>query len=302
MSTRRCRAKDPAQCPMHGKRQLGVRAEANIQRLFGDPKRRYFLSAEERQTKPLKEMNPAGLALTISEFAAATPGVDQGRVDAAILFAANVHRKDFRANRGRYPYTPYIEHPLRNTLRLIRYGCADEAALIGSLLHDVVEDHPLEIARDFGGKATGDEGEARQVAQTYIAAEFGERAAAIVHGMSNPIGVDDLPVAQKNAAYAAHVAEAIEEPLVAVGKVCDLVDNAVGLYHNLNGGAMKTDSIRRKAVKYLAVWDVVEQRVARDQIERRFPVSASGLEHMRRNLAAGRERLEMLAVLPDSDR
>lgn len=292
---RKCRAKEPAYCPHHGRNSLGVRAEANIQRVLPQGSR-YRVSYKRRAAAPMKLMSAPQLALTISQFAKRTPELDQAKIDEAILFAAHVHRKHSRANRGDQPYTPYIEHPLRNTLRLIRYGCKDQAVLIGSLFHDTVEDGPEVIAKKYAGIKPSGEAEAREIALAYIEREYGARVAQMVKGMSNPLSNGERTTAQKNREYAAHVHEALVHPDVALGKISDLIDNGASLHHTLTG--MRPEAIKARAVKYLGVWDQAEARLKQDESEHKLAISAAGRREMQRNLRDGRIRLDVLARIP----
>jgi hypothetical protein len=298
MVTAKCSAKDPSTCPYHGNRQLGVKAEATISEALANKPVKYYLTDEELKTTPLKKMSATALALSVQQFAR-EEGLDEAKITDSINMAAHLHRKDLRSNRGKYPKTPYIEHPLRNTVRLIRLGCKDQATLITSVLHDTVEDHPFEISKEYAGVSTRDESEARKHAFNYIAQAYGEETKSLVQGMSNDLIDKDTPVAEKNAAYVSHVSKAIENPKVCAAKVADLIDNAVGLYHNLSGAVngMPNTGIARRANKYLLVWDDVESRLKRDVFERRIPVSDAGLQEMIDQFDRGRERLHELAKL-----
>ena len=295
MQPRKCRAKQPEYCPHHGRSSLGVRAEANITRVLGQGTR-YRVSYKRRAAAPMKLMSAPQLALTISQFAGRTEGLDKAKIDEAILFAAHVHRKHSRANRGNQPYTPYIEHPLRNTLRLIRYGCTDQSILIGSLFHDTVEDGPEVIAKKFAGIKPSSDAEAREIALAYISGEYGSRVEQMVAGMSNPISNGERTTEQKNREYAKHVHEALKDPDVALGKISDLIDNGASLHHTLTG--MKPESIKARAVKYLGVWDEAEARLKQDESEHKLAITAAGRKEMQRNLRDGRIRLDVLSRIP----
>jgi (p)ppGpp synthase/HD superfamily hydrolase len=59
--------------------------------------------------------------------------------------ASFLHRKQTRFVRGDLPRVPYIEHPLRVALRLVRWGVPDAELIAAALLHDVVEDCSTEL-------------------------------------------------------------------------------------------------------------------------------------------------------------
>lgn len=289
----RCRAVDPSKCWKHGNQQ-GIVAESNIvSTLNRESKGGYHYTVAQLNHLPLKKLNSPALALTIMKNCKTFAGVNKVNVRNAIEFAAGVHRMDTRSNRGKFDRTPYIEHPLRNTLRIIRLGCEDEPTLVGSLLHDTVEDHPKEICEEYLGVIPESEEEARELAFKYIADTFGEETSRIVRGMSNPIMPRYAPAAQRNQWYAEHVAEAIEDPKVCLTKTSDFIDNAVGLYHNQS--SMSPVSINKKATKYLPVCDIILSRLERDRDgERSIPVSDAGLDQLINQIKAGKKRLEQL--------
>lgn len=292
---RPCRAAEPENCQYHGKNTVGPKANAVIQSVLTTPPRKYHLTNEELKTYPLKKMNATALALALRNFARDNKEVDESKIVSVIKLASDLHQVDTRSNRGKYQVTPYIEHPLRNTLRLTRYGCKDEQAIFGSILHDTVEDHPFEMSERFAGKKAETEEEARVNCYEYIAKTYGSETAAMVKGMSNPILPKYMPAAQKNKLYAEHVAEAIKDnPRVFMGKICDLVDNAVGLHHNLKGG-MSPVSVKKKATKYLLVWSAVEAEFERNK--HTLPVTPEGLAAIENHLKAGRKSLEKLSQL-----
>lgn len=207
----------------------------------------------------LKELDSAGLLLVLQKEILAKPEIfDADAVFNAATLATFLHRKARRSNRGDMPKTPYIEHPLRNTIRLLRWGCWDQDIIIASLLHDVAEDCENEIISTFLNEDVDDYSpkEKRSVSIDFIADEFGSGVAHIVNAVSNDILPKDVTREQKNKAYAEHVAAVIDQPKVFAVKMSDLVDNATGLYHNNFGG--RDDKIINRAVKYLPVIDIVE--------------------------------------------
>lgn len=84
-----------------------------------------------------------------------------GIVEKAILFAAKAHEGQVRKGTD----IPYITHPYAVGMILMKYGCKEELVAAG-LLHDTVEDTEVTI----------DE----------ISEQFGEEAASIVAGCSEP--------------------------------------------------------------------------------------------------------------------
>lgn len=155
----------------------------------------------------LKDMTPE---LLLHEITASFPDAYE-----AAVFAAYYHRNDTRGPRGQLPRDPYIAHPYRVALRLIRWGVLDESTIKAALLHDVFEDHADDIEREEG-----------MPADLYIPAEFGDDVWHIVFSVSNP------PGRLSHDEYRAHVIEAIaNDPRVLAVKNGDLSDNALSLHH-----------------------------------------------------------------------
>lgn len=184
----------------------------------------------------LKDMTPE---LLLHEITRSFPDV----YDAAV-FAAYYHRNDTRGPRGQLPRDPYIAHPYRVALRLIRWGVLDEATVEAALLHDVFEDHAEDIERDFGVPA-----------DIYLQGEFGDDVWHIVYSVSNP------PGRISHDEYRDHVIEAIaDDPRVFAVKNGDLSDNALSLHH--------TPGPRRGrlARKYLPLAAPVMERLQDDDV------------------------------------
>lgn len=281
----RCQAKNPATCWRHGT-GLGFNANRAIKEILSDHKP----SADEFTRRELKTYESEELASVLMSYAQNHSTMKSKNIRDAILFAADLHKTDTRANRARHDRTPYIEHPLRNTIRIARYGCEKEHVFIGSLLHDVVEDHPYEIAREYAKQEPANEEEAREISLAYIEKRFGPKVSKMVRGMSNPIEKDKYrPAAEKNADYANHVAEAIEDPDVLIGKTSDFTDNALSLHHTEKG--MTSVSLHKKATKYLLVVEVLEARWKRAYFEGGVPVPKSTIETLIRQMQTGKQKL-----------
>lgn len=197
---------------------------------------------------PLKEMESTLLLYEILEESKIA-GLNVALIDDAIRLASYLHRNDIRQARGKNLTDNYINHPLRNTLRLMRYGCFVETIIIASILHDTVEDHALEIVMEFGDDSVilpifAGDAHAEQVALQVAALEiisnmFGVEVARIVRKVSNAPSKGGLTKDQKRAEYAKHVIEAIEDDApVFLVKFSDFSDNAIGLYHNKKNSEM----------------------------------------------------------------
>lgn len=221
---------------------------------------------------PLKEKGPGRLADGIMRAIINNAySINEKKVKDAIEFAAWLHMPDSRENRlGWDGRTAYIEHPLRNSLRLIRLGVHDTELINASILHDTVEDHPFQIAQTAGVNTT-DEEEARRVSLDYIKKRFSPRTANIVEGMSNPIG-EEMPREWqgRQKVYARHVREAIKDPDVCLVKAMDFVDNALSLHHT--EGTMNATGIYRKSRKYLMVLDDLVYRISQPDVKLSSPM------------------------------
>jgi (p)ppGpp synthase/HD superfamily hydrolase len=113
------------------------------------------------------------------------PLVTTHRFEAALAYAHQVHRGQFRKGSG----IPYLAHVLGVAAIAMEYG-ADEDEAIGALLHDAAE--------DGGGEATLAE----------IRARFGDAVADIVLGCSDSLvedPEDKLPWLERKENYLAHL-------------------------------------------------------------------------------------------------
>lgn len=149
--------------------------------------------------------------------------------------------------------TPYIEHPLRNTLRLIRLGVRDHEVLIANVLHDTVEDcsqRYTEVYTPLGKHCP--EPEAREYLLTHIAVTYSPRTADLVEGVTNPYVTKEdwakLSQQEKHDDYRSHVKPAImSDPDVFLIKFSDFKDNAGSLHHSTPA---ERRGARRRATKY----------------------------------------------------
>ncbi|KQU32030.1 MULTISPECIES: HD domain-containing protein [unclassified Rhodococcus (in: high G+C Gram-positive bacteria)] len=163
----------------------------------------------------LKDMDPSLLAHAI-HYEARGSGIDTAKIDEALAVASFAHLEQRRTARGDQTADPYITHPSRNTLRLIRYGVVDDAVLVATVLHDTVEDQPERIVRILGGTDASDA----------IRSHFGDDVQSLVQAVTNP---PKDPTRDKAEQYAEHVTEIIQDPRVFLVKVSDFVDNAGSL-------------------------------------------------------------------------
>jgi (p)ppGpp synthase/HD superfamily hydrolase len=236
---------------------------------------------ERVRTLDLKQMDAVLLAVEIQSRAAAA-GMEAIRIDHAIATAAWAHRRQRRLVRGDLPSTTYIEHPLRNAARVLRWGVVSEPIVVACILHDTVEDSSFELAEVFGGEPVEDEGVARETVLIQFEDVFGERVAELVRALSNPLTGERRAEGDAHRAYRDHVLEAIADPQVAVCKLADLVDNALSLHHT---GSPDDPRTARLARKYAPVLEAVRERIAAQDV--RDLLSADGHRAVTEALAAG---------------
>jgi (p)ppGpp synthase/HD superfamily hydrolase len=249
---------------------------------------------EKISSLPLKKMDGSLLAVAIMELARES-GVDRlDDLSEAISIASYLHRDDTRSNRGGLPRDTYITHPLRNTLRLLRYyHVTDVDILIASVLHDTVEDHPKDIVRDLAGqKIDGlNEEDIRMRAVAFFAGRFGAEVARIVLAVSNPINPDAIHLTkdEKRVIYATHIKEIVtnDYPVFLV-KFADFYDNAGSLHHTSSNRGMTIHLVK----KYAPVVEIFREAVR--TIEDK--ISDDGLYRFNRHLVAVQSRIDELAV------
>lgn len=242
---------------------------------------------------PLKEMEASLLQRAIVSFADSEDLIDTNKIREAIHIAAYLHRNDYRQGRLGKSEDHYITHPLRNTLRLIRYGCKDQDILLASILHDTVEDHAFNITEEFVEINVNSEEEARETAYSYLDARFGGRVAEYVKAVSNPLHEGHKTKEEKRALYVEHVLEVVKILPVFMVKFTDYVDNAVGLYHNVS--PHNTKMINHLALKYLPLASVFETKL--EDEGHLLPVSPEGLMTMKEQIKFGKEKLTELVAL-----
>lgn len=228
---------------------------------------------------PLKDMEASLLGSAILACVVDL-GLDRDRFTEAIDVASFIHRGQTRKRRGGMPVVHYIEHPLRNTLRALRYGVTDADTLVAVILHDTVEDGALEMASVLAGRPAATEEEARATALAFLGQRFGTEVAATVEGLSNPLLDDGLSRTAKNRAYVRHVARAAESAPVLVAKFVDFADNALSLHHADDAFAS------RQAKKYLPLVALFDQRLGDDDV--RDLVGPDAVARMREALDGNR--------------
>lgn len=123
------------------------------------------------------------------------------------------------------PQVPYIEHPLRVSLRLVRWGEEDVNLVAAGLLHDVVEDCAEELLKHFGEPADSNDGGCT------IERLYGPEIGQYVSDLTSPDWI------MNNKTYLRHVTKLARagRPSRRV-KASDLKDNAGSIRHQLGHG------------------------------------------------------------------
>lgn len=203
---------------------------------------------------PLKEMDSSLLTMTLIGESEKLGIRDD--VISAISHAAWFHLGQTRMNRASFPRTPYIEHPLRNTLRLIRWGDRDRSTTLANIFHDVPEDCSEKIVKMLG--YTGDD-HPTTVALNWLGMTYGSEMSDITRRVTNPELPQGASTEDKNESYFVHFCEEVApHPKALLVKSVDLTDNAGSLYHHMTPERMP--SLMRRVVKYTPV--VAESKIA----------------------------------------
>lgn len=215
------------------------------------------LLSEETLPRPvvrdsLKEMDANDLAHGMLSMAD-REGLSSETLSTALEFASFLHAGQMRRNRGRHDTTPYIEHPLRVTYRLLKLGVRDQDVLNAALLHDTVEDCAQVYTTKFLGRDDVEEEEARELLLNHISTRYSPRTAEIVKSVTNeyqdPGTSKAMSPEEKNRIYKEHLeVEITGRPSAALVKMSDFIDNAAGLHHNdVPGFEAK---VKKQATKY----------------------------------------------------
>jgi hypothetical protein len=233
----------------------------------------------------LKEMDAALLSYAILHESGLL-GVEPGPLSDAMKVAAYVHRDDRRAALRDGVQDPYIVHPFRLVLRLVRYGCADPAVLAAAALHDTVEDHPDDVVALFPAESAGSALDALAA----LAVQFGPDVASLVAAVTNP---PTPPGADRLVVYQEHVTRIVADPRVFLVKVADFVDNAGSLRH-LAAGPMRT----RLEARYAPLVPVYQAALATHEATLADRLPPSGRARLTKHLTRIAHRLPPPPRLP----
>jgi (p)ppGpp synthase/HD superfamily hydrolase len=216
-----------------------------------------------------QEYGEAGLRDRLQLELASFPPDERAQLEDGLALAATLHADDRRVTE------PYLNHPLRVAIRIIRYyGIRDVDVVTAALLHDAVEDHPEELA----GRTTGTHTELTEAALDAVTRRFNPRVAALIRSVTNP---EYDPRRDRHEQYREHVAESLDrDPWARVIKLSDFTDNGVGVVHTT------PDKARSAATKYRPLVPKLRDLVSRPDT----PLSAEARSHILDQLDLAEER------------
>ena len=177
---------------------------------------------------PLKQMDPSMLVFELDRETQHLIPEHAELITSAATMASFLHRKQTSFVRGGLPRVPYIEHPLRVALRLIRWGVRDATLIAAALLHDVVEDCFEELLEVFGR-----DGEDALECLTRL---YGAQVAELVGEVSNPAACGSDKAASRGRYFLHITALASTDTPALLIKASDLKDNAGSIKHQLGRG------------------------------------------------------------------
>jgi hypothetical protein len=197
----------------------------------------------------------------------------QGLINQSVAIAYELFRND------EYKGMPYTTHLLRVAIRLIRdYDVRDPEIIAAAVLHDSLEDHPVELVKLLG--------EPGDLAFGALAGVIGMRTAQFVEALTNDPTSDDLSPEEKNVRYR----DGVEKKLamsyeVFLIKLSDFTDNAIGLHWGVDDARTV-----KLAAKYLPLFEVFRLAVNRYVAANEMPTAHAA--HATKQLTNGRLRCE----------
>lgn len=194
---------------------------------------------------PLKKMDAGMLSFELLRSIQVFDKEGQAMILSAAQLATFLHQGQTRKSRDGFDRVPYIEHPVRMAIRVIRWGVTDPAVVVAALLHDTVEDCLKRYVENFVEPVEGQNDMVTVL--EWLAESYTPRAALIIRFMT----VDkNKPYITKFNGIAAAASEDDEyEALVIYAS--DLVDNAGSLPHQF--GSVPDQMIDKLLAKYLPI-------------------------------------------------
>jgi len=211
----------------------------------------------------------------------------------SIILAGQLHENQHRkAKIIGIANTPYIEHPLRNALRLVRLGVREPSIIYATVLHDTVEDGSMKFVERFKYPKV-DEVKAQQMLLQHIGDRFGSSTRLLVSAVTNPYmdeeKVQKLSKEQKDRMYLEHVQEQVgSSEEVFLVKVSDFLDNAGSLYYATDDEIPNAYKLSRK---YLPCVEVFLESLDKHENRLLHTMSQDSLHVIREKLELIDERL-----------
>lgn len=195
-------------------------------------------------------------------------GLDVELMQKAGSFAKELHKGQFRFAPKWEKRPPYIVHPLRNAIRMIRWGVKDQDVILAGILHDTLEDGAEKYCADRGIVAES-ESHAREILEKRLRRDYGKRLAQITVALSNPVqnaGLwSCLSDDEKHQIYVNHVRKAVrDDQAVLLAKISDVYDNGAGLYHTAT--PERARQTRKQASKYSLLLPIFREEFSRNVI------------------------------------
>lgn len=192
-------------------------------------------------------------------------GLDPKAMQSAIGLASVLHSEQRRGARMKHSSTPYIEHPLRNSIRLVRLGVRDQDVIVATVLHDTVEDSSVRYCEKFQGRKVN-EVEGRKELSKKIRSTYGPEVQRLVQAVTNdyvsPEDKKNRTEEDKHRIYSEHVRSNISGDAKAyLVKITDFFDNASSLHHSDKPGSGVR--VGGRAKKYLRVISVFREEGAK---------------------------------------
>lgn len=221
----------------------------------------------------------------------------------ALDIAVAAHQGQFRNPRGdAKSRDPYINHPLRVALRLLRYGVVDTGVINAALLHDAVEDGSYVVSALDNYAPSDDPAVRREEAFAVLSRRFSSGTVDTIRKVTNPLkvpGAASLTVEEKHEQYRAHVLDQVigGEPFAFAVKFSDFVDNAGSLHHHAD---THPAMVRNGAYKYLPLAADFEAELEDHRVERLF--SYDGAAQAKRALTLARKHMiDIITKEPDEN-
>lgn len=256
------------------------------------PNTKDFYPAEQLE---LKDMNTEALYASLVEVARDWSVDQQRQLAFAYDLVTKAHANDRHKDR------PYTEHLLRVANRLAYYlEVKDPDVIIAGMLHDIVEDHPLEIIdgslmtedrtplqgmEDMSALSAKDQ---QMLALHHIEMLFSSKVSMIVASVTNapPHDGGSDSYEQKLRVYVDKVTQAIQLPEAWLVKFADWCDNGLGINHDIAGQGNKRGHFIRK---YGSVLPVLKARSEEEDVQ--ALLSDKAKMYVMRQFKLGEERL-----------